>query len=156
MVKLVHLGAFLGVCFWWAMGSIAAGQNAFVPVLVRFHAQPNQVDAERKSLQGGRGDPAVSGRPGVCCSGSRGGYDFVNNDNDPWDDQCHGTHVAGTIAAGLNGFGAEGVAPGVDLDALKVLSSNGSGSYSAIISAIDWSINNNMQVLNLSLGRRWV
>lgn len=40
----------------------------------------------------------------------------------------------------------------MDLYALKVLSSTGSGNYSAIISAIDWSINNNIQVLNLSLG----
>ncbi len=82
----------------------------------------------------------------------RGGYDFINNDNDPIDDQWHGTHVAGTVAAIKNGFGAVGVAPEVDLYALKVLSATGSGSYSAILSALDWSILNNIHVLNLSLG----
>lgn len=82
----------------------------------------------------------------------RGGYDFVNNDNDPMDDHWHGTHVAGTVAAAGNGFGAVGVAPEVDLYALKVLGSNGSGSFSSIIAALDWAIQNKIQVLNLSLG----
>lgn len=82
----------------------------------------------------------------------RGGYDFVNNDNDPMDDHWHGTHVAGTIAAAKNGFGAVGVAPDVDLYALKVLAANGSGSFSSVVAALDWAIQNNIQVVNLSLG----
>lgn len=81
-----------------------------------------------------------------------GGYDFVNSDSDPMDDHGHGTHVAGTIAALWNGVGVVGVAPQADLYGLKVLGSNGSGSFSNIIAALDWAINNNMQVLNLSLG----
>jgi len=81
-----------------------------------------------------------------------GGYDFINNDSDPRDDHGHGTHVSGTIAALVDNAGVVGVAPEVDLYALKVLSSSGSGSFSAIISALDWSVNNGMQVLNLSLG----
>jgi subtilisin len=81
-----------------------------------------------------------------------GGYDFVNNDSDPRDDQGHGTHVSGTIAALLDGAGVVGVAPEVDLYGVKVLSSSGSGSWSSIIAGIDWSINNGMHVLNLSLG----
>jgi len=60
-----------------------------------------------------------------------GGYDFVNNDSDPRDDQGHGTHVSGTIAGLIDGAGVVGVAPEVDLYALKVLSSTGSGSFSA-------------------------
>lgn len=81
-----------------------------------------------------------------------GGYDFVNNDNDPRDDQGHGTHVSGTIAAVIDGAGVVGVAPEVDLFAVKVLNSSGSGSFSGIISGLDWCINNNIQVVNLSLG----
>ena len=81
-----------------------------------------------------------------------GGYDFVNNDTDPRDDQGHGTHVSGTIAGLINNAGVVGVAPEVDLFAVKVLSSTGSGSFSSIIAGIDWCINNNMHVLNLSLG----
>lgn len=82
----------------------------------------------------------------------RGGYDFVNNDSDPRDDQGHGTHVSGTIAALIDGAGVVGVAPEVDLYAVKVLSSSGSGSWSSIISGLDWCVGNGMQVVNLSLG----
>ena len=82
----------------------------------------------------------------------RGGYDFVNNDNDPMDDQWHGTHVAGTVAAAKNGFGVVGVAPEVELYGLKVLAANGSGSFSSVIAALDWAIQNKIQVVNLSLG----
>ncbi len=81
-----------------------------------------------------------------------GGYDFVNNDSDPYDDQYHGTHCAGTIAASLNGFGVVGVAPEARLYGLKVLSSSGSGSYSDIVSALDWCVQNQIQVASLSLG----
>jgi subtilisin len=81
-----------------------------------------------------------------------GGYDFVNNDSDPYDDQYHGTHCAGTIAASLNGFGVVGVAPEARLYGLKVLSSTGSGSYSYVISALDWCVANQIQVASLSLG----
>lgn len=82
----------------------------------------------------------------------RGGYDFVNNDSDPMDDHWHGTHVAGTVAAAKNGFGVVGVAPEVDLYGLKVLAANGSGSFSSVIAALDWAIQNKIQVVNLSLG----
>jgi len=76
----------------------------------------------------------------------------VNNDSDPRDDQGHGTHVSGTIAALIDGAGVVGVAPEVDLYAVKVLSSSGSGSWSSIMSGLDWCVGNGMQVVNLSLG----
>lgn len=82
----------------------------------------------------------------------QGGYDFVNNDSDPMDDHWHGTHVAGTIAALRNGTGVVGVAPEVNLYGLKVLNSQGSGSFSSIIAALDWAVSNGIQVVNLSLG----
>ncbi|MBW6469936.1 MAG: S8 family serine peptidase [Methanosarcinaceae archaeon] len=81
-----------------------------------------------------------------------GGYDFVNSDEDPMDDAGHGTHVAGTVAAINNDIGVIGAAPGIDLYALKVLNSEGSGSYSNIISAIQWAVDNNMDVASMSLG----
>lgn len=82
----------------------------------------------------------------------RGGFDFVNNDDDPMDDHGHGTHVAGTIAAADNEIGVIGVAPMVDLYGLKVLNSEGSGVVSFLVKAIDWAIENEMHVINLSLG----
>lgn len=81
-----------------------------------------------------------------------GGYDFVNNDSDPWDDNYHGTHVAGIIAAVKDGSKAVGVSPAADLYGVKVLDSNGAGYWSWVISGIDWCVNNNMDVVNLSLG----
>ncbi|HVR43260.1 MAG TPA: S8 family serine peptidase [Thermoanaerobaculia bacterium] len=84
------------------------------------------------------------------------GIDFVNGDGDPMDDHGHGTHVAGTIAAVDNAFGVVGVAPEVELYAIKVLRplANGSatGSVSSIIKAVDWAISNGIHVLNFSLG----
>jgi subtilisin family serine protease len=65
------------------------------------------------------------------------GWDFVNNDNDPIDDNHHGTHVAGTIGAvGNNGFGVAGVAWAVQLMPLKFLNAAGSGYTDAAVSAM--------------------
>lgn len=66
-----------------------------------------------------------------------GGYDFVNNDADPSDDNGHGTHVAGSIAAMLNGSGVVGVAPDAKIFAYKILDASGSGSFSNAIKALE-------------------
>lgn len=68
------------------------------------------------------------------------------------DDNGHGTHVAGTVAALNNTLGVIGVAPNASLYAVKVLNSAGSGTYSGIIDGINWSINNGMDIINMSLG----
>lgn len=81
-----------------------------------------------------------------------GGYNFVARNNNPLDDHGHGTHVAGTIAAAVNGNGIKGVAPGARLYGLKVLNSSGAGSYSNIIAALEWCVANKMQIASMSLG----
>lgn len=83
----------------------------------------------------------------------RGGYDFVFNDNDPFDDsfESHGTHVAGIIAAEDDGVGIIGVAPEVDLFAVKVLDGAGFGLAEWIIAGIDWAVQNGIDVVNLSI-----
>jgi len=68
------------------------------------------------------------------------GWDFANNDADPFDDEGHGTHVAGTIGAvGNNGVGVVGVSWNVSLMALKFLGADGSGSTSGAIAAVNYA-----------------
>jgi subtilisin family serine protease len=67
------------------------------------------------------------------------GWDFVNNDNDPMDDQGHGTHVSGTVAAtGGNGVGVSGVAWAAQIVPLKFLDASGSGYTSNAVRALDY------------------
>ncbi|WP_371544420.1 S8 family serine peptidase [Streptomyces sp. NBC_00554] len=86
-----------------------------------------------------------------------GGYDFVNNDADPMDDQSHGTHVAGIIAgkAAAEG-GVTGAAPDAELLAYKVLGADGSGDDSGIIAAIEAAVDpanpHRADIINMSLG----
>lgn len=130
----------------------------------------NLVDSQRRQVRGtgikiGIIDTGIDYRHpdlGGCaafvgCSKVAGGYDFVNRDTDPMDDQGHGTHVA-AIAAG-NGT-LRGVAPAATLYAYKVLDADGRGDFSNVIAAIDRSVDPNgdgnpadhLHVVNLSLG----
>jgi subtilisin len=70
------------------------------------------------------------------------------------DDNGHGSHVAGIIGALDNGIGVVGVAPGVRIWSVKVLDSQGNGSFSNIICGIDWVTANKstISVANMSLG----
>ena len=80
------------------------------------------------------------------------GYDFAAGDADPNDVGGHGTHVAGTIAAGLNGFGATGVAPDATILPVRVLGDNGSGSTNAVAAGIRYAAEQGADIINLSLG----
>ena len=67
------------------------------------------------------------------------GYDFFNFDGDPFDDNSHGTHVAGTIGAeGNNGIGVAGVNWNVSLMGLKFLGAGNTGPNSAAIAAVNY------------------
>lgn len=87
-----------------------------------------------------------------------GGYDFVNNDNDPFDDHGHGTHCAGISAA--NGPTLKGVAPDAKLMAVKVLNAGGSGYSSWVIAGIEYAVDpdgdpltdDGADVISMSLG----
>ena len=84
------------------------------------------------------------------------GVSYIRGNKNGNDDNGHGSHVAGTIAAKLNGAGIRGVAPNARVFPVKVLDRWGSGSLSAIISGIDWVTRNaaskNIKVANMSLG----
>ncbi|MEM9220463.1 MAG: S8 family serine peptidase [Cyanobacteria bacterium P01_F01_bin.150] len=81
------------------------------------------------------------------------GYDFVNDDGDPFDENGHGTHVAGTIAASSNnGLGVVGVAPNAQIMALKFLDAYGSGTLFDAIQAIDYAVAMGADLTNNSWG----
>jgi len=82
----------------------------------------------------------------------KGGINIVDSTKSPRDDNGHGTHVAGIVAARANDFGVVGTAPGASLYAVKVLDASGSGALSSVVTALDWAVKNRMNVANLSLG----
>jgi subtilisin family serine protease len=84
----------------------------------------------------------------------RGGISFVEGVTDFTDDNGHGTHVAGTIAAENNKLGVLGVAPDAELYAVKALDKDGNGSYSQVIEGIDWAIDNKMDIISMSFGAK--
>ncbi len=81
-----------------------------------------------------------------------GCVNFISSNKTCEDDNGHGTHVSGIIAAEDNNLGVVGVAPKAKIYSLKVLNKNGSGYLSDIIEALDWAISNHLQVINMSLG----
>lgn len=80
------------------------------------------------------------------------GWDFINDDNDPMDDQGHGSHCAG-ITAGDGTSGTQtGIAPNATVMALKVLGADGSGTSNVIQNAMQFAMENGADVVSMSLG----
>lgn len=93
-----------------------------------------------------------------------GGWDFTENDANPYDDGpegSHGTHVAGIVGADRAGTVDDGVAPGVDLVGLRVFNDAGDGYFSWVESALRWvhqnrnAYENPITAVNLSIGTTW-
>jgi serine protease len=79
------------------------------------------------------------------------GYDFVDGDAFPNDENGHGTHVAGTIAEGTgNGVGLTGLAYGAKLMPVRVLDRNGQGDTVPIAKGIRWAVKHGAQIINMS------
>ncbi|WP_456364240.1 S8 family serine peptidase [Priestia aryabhattai] len=94
-------------------------------------------------------DSGISPHSDIDISGGKSFVDYTTSYND---DNGHGTHVAGIVSAENNSFGVVGIAPDSNIYALKALDSEGVGYNSDIIKAIDWSIENHMDIINMSLG----
>lgn len=81
------------------------------------------------------------------------GWDFINNDNDPKDDNSHGTHVAGIAAAvGNNGIGIAGANWKAKIMPIKVIQSSGRGDAATIAKGITYAANKGANVINMSFG----
>jgi len=120
----------------------------------------DRVDAELVWPSGNTADPikvgiidtGISNKHPDLLSNIKGGVNTINPLKSWNDDNGHGSHVAGIVAAVDNDIGVIGVGPKIDLYAIKVLNADGSGYLSDVIEGIQWAINNNMQVINMSLG----
>ena len=82
----------------------------------------------------------------------KGGINILNPAQGPMDENGHGTHVAGTIAAEDNNSGVVGIAPMTELYGVKILNRDGEGTLAGIIKGLQWCIANRMSVANLSVG----
>ncbi len=81
------------------------------------------------------------------------GYDFVNDDSHPNDNNGHGTHLAGTVAQTTNdGYGVAGVAFDCTLMPVKVLDYTGSGTANWLADGLYWATDHGAQVINMSMG----
>jgi thermitase len=80
------------------------------------------------------------------------GYDFVNHDWRPYDDNGHGTAVAGIVAASSNSLGIAGMCAQCKLLPVKALDANGMGMWTVAAKAIVWAADHHADVINLSFG----
>lgn len=81
------------------------------------------------------------------------GKNFINIKQQPWDDNQHGTHVSGIIAAENNDIGMVGVAPGSKIIPVKVLDSRGNGNLLAVANGIRWAVDSaKADIICMSLG----
>lgn len=100
----------------------------------------------------------LNGTPGVDDDGNDyvddiRGWDFVLNDNDPMDDNGHGTHCAGIAAATTNNsLGVAGTSWNGKIMVLKCLNNVGQGSYADIAKAVNYASNKGANVISMSLG----
>ncbi|MFZ4414537.1 MAG: S8 family serine peptidase, partial [Bacteroidales bacterium] len=81
------------------------------------------------------------------------GWDFINNDNNPMDDNSHGTHVAGIAAAETNnGIGVAGVCPKAKIMPVKVLAGKGGGDLATVVKGINYAATRGATIINMSFG----
>ncbi len=148
-------GADIGALRAWG---VTTGSDAVTVAVI-----DTGIDASHPDLA-----PNIWLNPGENCAGCRNdgidndgngyvddwrGWDFVNNDNDPFDDNGHGTHVAGTIGAvGDNGIGVAGVSWNVKLMPLKFIGADGSGDVADAVRAVRYATAMGAEVSNNSWG----
>ena len=134
-----HVDKVNAPAVWNYNGSTGYNGNGVVVAIIDSGVDYNHVDIAGSMWDGGSEFP-------------HHGYDVVNHDNDPMDEYCHGTHVAG-IVAGQGVAGTQtGIAPGAKIMAVRVLDDTGYGSDEQLVSGIEFALQHGADIINLSLG----
>jgi len=120
----------------WALGYTGQG---VVVALLDSGVNYNHVDLANHLWDGGTEYP-------------HHGYDFINNDNDPMDDNGQGTQCAGTICGDGTAGTQTGIAPGATLMCVKTIDADGYGSVSVTCNAMQWAVEQGCDVINISYG----
>ncbi len=121
---------------------IDSGMNLHHPdLLVNLWTNPNETESQ----------PGVD-HDGNGYTNDVHGYDFYANKSNPEDENGHGTHTAGTIAAAKNNMGVIGVAPKVKIMPLRFLGPQGEGSTQGAIQAINYAVKMGAKVISASWG----
>lgn len=97
-------------------------------------------------------DTGIEGEHPVIQKNYVKGVNILSKNSPPQDYNGHGTHVAGTVAGRSSEIGLVGVAPHAKIFAVKAFNRKGSANLSDLLTAINWCIENKMQVINMSFG----
>ncbi|TMJ96567.1 MAG: peptidase S8 [Actinobacteria bacterium] len=172
-VRVIHVTPAMRGCVLAALKSSGAVQYAEKDVVMtaldtvpddpRWSAQwgPKRIGAPRAwdSTRGSSGvviavlDTGVDSHLADLSGRVLSGYDFVNNDSNPNDDQGHGTAVAGVLGAHTNnGEGQAGMCWTCSLLPVKVLDEHNDGTTSTIAEGIVWAVDHGARIINMSLG----
>ena len=134
-----HVSKVNAPAVWSYNGSTGFNGDGVIVAVVDSGVDYNHVDIAGAMWDGGANYP-------------HHGYDICHDDNDPMDDYCHGTHVAGIVAGQGNAGTQTGIAPGAKIMAVKVLDETGYGSDSDLISGVHFAMYHGADIINLSLG----
>ena len=141
----------------WAVGLLEKGLlDPYPPELAQRHQEFKQLSGFDNVTTSGEGvevcivDTGIDlGHPDLSHVQLAGWRDFVSNRGEPYDDQGHGTGMAGILVAENR---LPGIAPNVDLYIAKAISKSGTGSDTDIADAVDWCTDNGVDIISLSLG----
>ena len=124
---------------WSYNGTTGYTGNGIVVALLDSGVNYNHIDIAGSMWDGGSEFP-------------NHGYDFINNDNDPMDDFCHGTHCAGIVAGQGNAGTQTGIAPGAKIMAIKVMDDTGYGADEQLYLGIEFALQHGADILSCSFG----
>lgn len=142
-----HLTTELGAN---SIESTPIGQGAYYPI-PNCHSYPGDVMGSggvSEGLKIGIIDTGLDDSHPMINQFVAGGHNFITNTSSIYDDLGHGTEIAGIIAGELETSGIDNA----ELYILKAMDSNGTGNLSTIIQAVDYAIDHQIDILNLSLG----